>query len=86
MKFKRVWMWQDVMETCIKCKWYTKGDSYDYGKMLDFVKFHKPTDRNIEKVAENIFRHSDNENGRTLSDIAFVLALDTVKTLLIEED
>ena len=85
-KFRRVWSWQSVREVCIKCMWYTRGDNLAYDDMLLFVETHRPTDRNITKVAEDIYRHSDNSNGRTLKDVAFVLALSAVETLLIEED
>ena len=69
-KFERVWSSNSVRETCIKLGWYTNGDSDDYYKMLDFVASHKPTDRNICKVIEDIFNHSDQE-GRDLDSVAY---------------
>ena len=69
-KFERVWSSDLVRETCIKFGWYTRGNSYDYQKMLDFVDSHKPTDRNICKVIENIFSHSVQE-GRDIESVAY---------------
>ncbi len=85
MKFERVWSWQSVREVCIKCNWYTEGDNLAYDRMLGFVESHKPTDRNITKVSEDIFRHSE-KNGRTLEDVAFSLSLEAVNIMLVEED
>lgn len=61
-KFKRVWSSKSVRECCIKYDWYTLGDNESYHKMLRFVETNKPTDRNITKIAEDIFNHS--EEGR----------------------
>lgn len=86
MKFERVWSWQSVRKVCIKCDWYTMGDNEAYHNILMFVESHKPTDRNITKVAEDIFKHSDNENGRTLQSVAYALASDAVSLILVEEE
>ena len=69
-KFERVWSSNSVRETCIKFGWYTDGYYDDYSKMLDFVDSHKPTDRNINRVVEDIFNHSDPE-GRDLESVAY---------------
>ena len=69
-KFVRRWDSDSVREVCIKFGWYTRGNCADYNKMLDFVDSHKPTDRNICKVVDNIFRHSDPE-GRDLESVAY---------------
>ena len=69
-KFERFWDSNSVRETCIRLEWYTHGNYADYQKMLDFVDSHKPTDRNINRVIEDIFNHSDRE-GRDLESIAY---------------
>ena len=38
--------------------------------MLGFVDSHKPTDRNINWVVEDIFNHSD-QDGRDLESVAY---------------
>lgn len=85
MKFKRIWSSQSVRECCIKCNWYTCGVGSDYDAMLIFVEGHKPTDRNIEKVAMDIHKHSEKEEGRTLTLVADVLAHESVRLILEEE-
>lgn len=85
MKFKRVWNMQVVRDVCIRCNWYTCGTSKDYDNMLQFVDGHKPTDRNIEKVATDIYYHSEKEDGRTLALVADVLAHEAVRVVLEEE-
>ena len=69
-KFERVWSSNSVRDICIKLGWYTNGDSDDYSNLLDFVDSHKPTDRNINRVVEDIFNHSDQE-GRDIESIAY---------------
>ena len=69
-KFERVWSSDSVREACIKFDWYTCGNYTDYHKMLDFVDSHKPTDRNICRVVEDIFNHSD-QDGRDLESVAY---------------
>ena len=69
-KFERVWSFNSVRETCIKFGWYTCGYCADYDKMLKFVETHKPTDRTINRVVEDIFNHSDPE-GRDLKSVAY---------------
>ena len=71
-KFKRTWSSSSVKDVCIKLGWYTNGDSYDYSNLLDFVDSHKPTDKNINIVIEDIFNHSDQE-GRNLESVAYCL-------------
>ena len=61
-RFERFWNRNSVRETCIKFGWYTCGDCTDYNKMMGFVETHKPTDRNIDRVVEDIFNHSDPED------------------------
>lgn len=85
MKFERAWSWQSVREVCIKCNWYTKGNNEAYHNMLMFVESHRPTDRNIEKVAEDIFRHSE-RGDRTVRSVAYVLASEAVSIMLVEEN
>ena len=70
IKFERFWNSNSVKEACIKFGWYTRGNDYDYSKMLGFVDSHKPTDRNICKVIQDIFNHSDPE-GRDLDSVAY---------------
>ena len=84
LKFKRVWSWNSVRECCIKYEWYTLGDNESYHEMLRFVETNKPTDRNITKVAENIFNHSE-KDGRDITTVAFALAKEAVMLLLVEE-
>lgn len=86
MKFERVWSWQSVRKTCIKCEWYTEGNNEEYHNMLGFVESHKPTDSNITKVAEDIFRHSERGDDRTVRSIAYMLAIESVSLLLVEEE
>ena len=69
-KFERTWGSNSVRDICIKLGWYTNGDSDDYSNLLDFVDSHKPTDRNINRVVEDIFNHSDQE-GRDIESIAY---------------
>ena len=83
-KFKRVWSSKSVRECCIKYEWYTLGDNTDYEKMLRYVDSNKPTDRNITKVAENIFNYSE-KDGRDITTVAFALAKEAVMLLLVEE-
>ncbi len=85
MKFERVWSFKSIHDICMKCCWYTEGTGEDYKKMLDFVDSHKPTNKNITKVAENIYKYSEKED-RTLSLVADVLAREAVKLVLVEED
>lgn len=85
MKFERVWNSYNVRKACIDCEWYTEGDNEAYRRMLMFVESHKPTDRNIERVANDIYNHSE-KSGRTIESVAFKLAFDVVKLLLIEKD
>lgn len=84
MKFVRKWSSRSVMDICIKCNWYTSGTSKEYDDLLDFVDTHKPTDRNISKVAKNILLHSK-EDGREITSIAWCLAHEAVRLVLIEE-
>ena len=70
IKFERFWNSSSIREVCVKFGWYTRGNSYEYRKMLDFVDSHKPTDRNINWVVEDIFNHSDRE-GRDIESIAY---------------
>ena len=69
-KFERVWNCDAVREACIKFGWYTCGNCDDYSNMLGFVDSHKPTDRNISIVIEDIFNHSVQE-GRDLGSVAY---------------
>ena len=69
-KFERVWSSDTVREACIKFEWYTHGNCDDYSNMLGFVDSHKPTDRNICKVVEDIFNHSD-QFGRDIESVAY---------------
>ena len=69
-KFERFWNSNSVRETCIKFNWYTCGNYTDYSNLLDFVDSHKPTDRNINRVIEDIFNHSDPE-GRDFQSLAY---------------
>ena len=83
-KFVRRWDSKSVRETCIKFEWYTRGNSDDYDKMLNFVDSHKPTDRNISKVIEDIFNHSEQE-GRIIESVAYCFGLYAVRLIPIEE-
>ena len=83
-KFDRFWNSNSVREVCIKFGWYTRGNNYDYSQLLDFVDSHKPTDRNICKVVEDIFNHSDHE-GRDIESIAYCLGKFAVSLKLIEK-
>ena len=69
-KFERFWDSESVRKVCVKFDWYTQGNYYDYSKMLGFVDSHKPTDRNINWVVEDIFNHSD-QDGRDLESVAY---------------
>ena len=69
-KFERVWSSDSVRKACIKFDWYTCGNYTDYSNLLDFVDSHKPTDRNICRVVEDIFNHSD-QDGRDLESVAY---------------
>ena len=69
-KFERVWDSKSVRAACVKFRWYTCGTDEDYEKMIDFVDSHKPTDRNICRVIEDIFNHSDPE-GRDIESVAY---------------
>ena len=84
MKFERIWSCTSVHEVCMKCSWYTEGTGEEYRRMLDFVDSHKATNKNITKVAENIYKYSEKED-RTLSLVADVLAREAVKIVLVEE-
>ena len=83
-KFVRRWDSKSVMDTCIKLGWYTRCNSDDYSKMLDFVDSHKPTDENISRVIEDIFNHSDQE-GRDLESVAYCFGLFAVSLQPIEK-
>ena len=69
-KFERFWNSEAVRKACIKFDWYTQGSSEEYSYLLDFVDSHKPTDRNINRVVEDIFNHSDQE-GRDIESVAY---------------
>ena len=84
MKFERVWSMQSVRKVCINCNWYTEGDNKEYNNMLMFVESHKPTDRNIEKVACDIYSHSE-KGDRTVRSVAYVLAKESISLMLVED-
>ena len=69
-KYVREWNSNSIRETCIRFGLYTRGNNYDYSQLLGFVDSHKPTDRNICKVVEDIFNHSDHE-GRDIESVAY---------------
>ena len=83
-KFERTWSSNSVRDICIKLGWYTNGDSDDYSNLLDFVDSHKPTDRNINWVVEDIFNHSDQE-GRDIESVAHCFGRFAVSLKLIEK-
>lgn len=61
MKFKRTWNSQGIRDICIKNRYYLWGDNDEYAKLINFIRTHKPTDRNISVVAMNIYKHSDDD-------------------------
>ena len=83
-KFERVWSSEAVRKACIKFDWYTQGSSEEYSYLLGFVDSHKPTDKNITWVVEDIFNHSDTE-GRDLGSVAFCVGSFVVSLRPVEK-
>ena len=84
IKFDRFWDSDSVREVCIKFGWYTRGNNYDYSRMLGFVDSHKPTDKNINRVVEDIFNHSD-QFGRDIESVAYCFGKFAVSLKLIKK-
>ena len=84
IKFERFWDSDSVRETCIKFEWYTNGNMCDYSNLLDFVDSHKPTDKNINLVVEDIFNHSDQE-GRDIESVAYCFGRFAVSLKIMKE-
>ncbi len=75
-EFKR-WSADSVRKVCIENNLYTAGDNEDYEHMLDWVGRLYPSTENIYFIADDIYRHSENQ---TISNIMFVLANHAVIT------
>lgn len=72
-----------VRDLCIEYDYYSCGTLEDYDHMLDFVRTHKPTNKNLQKVAEDIVLNSDmSYYGQTfaenVSSVMFELSTKTV--------
>lgn len=65
------WSADSVRKVCIENNLYTAGDNEEYGHMLDWVGRLYPNTENIYFIADDIYRHSENQ---TISNIMFVLA------------
>lgn len=79
IKKSRSWSAMDVRNMCIREKFYTCGDSYDYANMLDFVDNHKdPDDLDVYLVAKNILTHTNPELQQTVNNIMYILANDVI--------
>ena len=81
-KFKRFWNSQDIRKLCVEHQYYLWGDNDEYAKLMQFVRTHKPTDRNISAVAMDIYKHSDDDF--TLEEVAEDVA-SVVKVHLVSE-
>ncbi|MBR3552510.1 MAG: hypothetical protein IKN72_03870 [Clostridia bacterium] len=73
----RRWNAEDVRLTCIRNKFYTRGNNQEYAKMLELVDGLLPTPENLYIVAKDICDHSKDQ---TISHIMFVLELEDVYT------
>ena len=81
-KFGRFWNAQGIRNICKNNRYYLWGDNTEYAKLMQFVRTHKPTDRNISVVAMNIYKYSDSDF--SLEEIAEDVA-STVRICLISE-
>lgn len=61
MSLKRVISMDKVRGICIANEYYTCGDTKAYSKMLNMVEDEEFTDSVLEKVAMDIYNHSDIE-------------------------
>lgn len=58
---ERLWTHHVVRDICVRNRYYTKGMPDEYSHMLRYVDAHRPTDRVMVHVANDILEHSDVE-------------------------
>lgn len=73
----RKWTVQSVMDVCIQNQLYTRGDSEQYGSMLDRVRNLYPSTENLYLIAKDIYEHSKEQ---TITNVMFMLEKDAVIT------
>jgi len=85
----KVWSSSKVMAMCVHYGYYTFGDNEAYGKMLEYVRTHKPTTAAILEVAKDIVVHSTTEDGvsdELILEVMYELANEVVTTCYTTED
>lgn len=50
-----------VRNMCIRNDYYTSGTCEEYGAMFEMCKVENPTTDDFERIARDIFNHSDKE-------------------------
>ena len=56
----KFWTSGGMYKFCNRHNLYTRGDTFDYSSMLEFVSTNDPTPANVKKVAVDLVIHSEN--------------------------
>lgn len=73
----RHWNLHDLRSACISNHFYTCGTNEEYERLLLSLEELEPTLENMQKVAEDILEHSEDQ---TLLNIMWVLGNQVIRT------